>query len=62
MKINVDLIHWLLVGPFLMFLGYYRDELHPGFYRFTFTVGIMTTAYYFYKWINTRDYMIKNIY
>ena len=51
MELNSDLFHWLVIGPFLLFLGYYKGEVHPAFFTVSFTVGLMTTIYYFYKWI-----------
>ena len=62
MEFNSDLFYWLVIGPFLLFLGYYKGEVHPAFFTVSFTVGLMTTVYYLYKWTYEKMYRIKNIY
>jgi hypothetical protein len=62
MEFNSNLFHWLVLGPFLLFLGYYKGDVHPAFYTVSFTAGLMTTVYYFYKWVYEKLYRIKNIY
>ena len=45
----VNLLHWMLIGPFLIYLGYVKGEAHPILYTFIFTIGVLVTIYHLYK-------------
>lgn len=62
MELNINLIHWLLIGPLLIFLGYYKEEVHPAWFTLLFTMGVIVTIYHFYLWMLYKNYIIKNIY
>ena len=59
---KINLMHWLLIGPLLIFLGYYRGEVHPAWFTLLFTMGTLVTVYHFYRWYYNPNRIAKDIY
>jgi hypothetical protein len=51
-----------LIGPLLIFLGYYRGEVHPAWFTLLFTIGTLVTLYHFYRWYYNPNRIVKDIY
>ena len=59
--INTEILY-ILLGVLLVFIGYYRGEIHPSWYTLTFSIGTIMTAYYSYSYYRSYRYQVKDIY
>lgn len=56
----VYLVHFLIIGPLLVYVGYYKGTVDPKILDGVMVLGIIVTIYHVYKFISKM--IIKNKY
>ena len=52
----VYILHFLVIGPLLIYVGYYKEKIDKKIFDIVMWFGLIVTVYHLYKFINT---MIK---
>ena len=52
----VYILHFLVIGPLLIYVGYYKETIDKKIFDIVMWFGLIVTVYHLYKFINT---MIK---
>lgn len=56
----IYLVHFLIIGPLLVYVGYYKEKVDSKILDGVMGLGIIVTIYHFYKFISIM--IIKNKY
>ena len=56
----IYLVHFLIIGPLLIYIGYYKEQVDRKVYEALMGLGIIVTLYHFYKFC--RVLYLKNKY
>ena len=44
----IYILHFLIVGPLLIYVGYYKDKIHPQVFNIVLGLGAIVTIYHLY--------------
>lgn len=56
----IYVFHFLIIGPLLAYVGYYKDKVDKKILDAVMWLGIIVTVYHLYKFVNTL--ILKNKY
>ena len=56
----IYVFHFLIIGPLLAYVGYYKEKVDKKILDAVMWLGIIVTVYHLYKFVNTL--IIKNKY
>ncbi len=48
----IYILHFLVVGPLLIYVGYYKEKVDPQIMNAVLWLGAFVTVYHLYKFIN----------
>ena len=49
----IYVLHFLIIGPLLIYVGYYKEKVDKKIMDAVMWLGIIVTIYHLYKFVNT---------
>ncbi len=52
----IYLIHFLFIGPLLIYVGYYKERAPPQILNLVLALGVIVTVYHGYEFVKTLNF------
>jgi hypothetical protein len=52
----IYLIHFLFIGPLLIYVGYYKEQAPPQILNIVLALGVIVTVYHGYEFVKTLNF------
>jgi hypothetical protein len=52
----IYLIHFLFIGPLLIYVGYYKERAPPQILNIVLALGVIVTVYHGYEFVKTLNF------